>query len=467
MVATIGKSQISERLPPHAIEAEMVTLSSLMMSMDPQTAAFAETIAIVGGRDAFYSEDNALIFDAIVSCANRGRVDGELVYEEMKKRETLGVIGGPGYLGEVLSSAPNAAHGPHYASIVRERYQRRQLLSLGADIQTRCLLPSTADEPASIIGESAATRLAKIVSSGAAIDSETLETVSLRVLDEMDKGEVGSVMTGFTEFDELTGGIFFGEEVILAARPSMGKSAIAKQIAYQVAKSGTPVALISQEESKAKIVRNLIALIAQIDNNRLRKPGALSPVDWAKIHAAQGEFAGVPLYINDRARTLRDVRAAAAALVARHGCRLIVIDYLQRIGAPGGSRYEQVTEISKGVSDIVKDLNVAGLVLAQLSRESAKRDDKRPTMTDLRESGQIEQDADGVVFLHREDYYHLDDDNYRPDGIAELIVSKWRDGVRGKTVRLKSDLKHQGFLNLKSNKSVSGMSDAELGRYGL
>jgi replicative DNA helicase len=444
----VANANAFDRLPPASIEAEMVVLGALMMSADPNTAMFAETAAIVGGRDAFYSEDNALVYDAVTACAKRGRLDGFLVVEEMEKRETLALAGGRAYLAEILSSVPSASHGPHYAAIVREQHQRRQLLALGMEIQNRCHMPSTADEPANVIGQAAATKLARIISSGAAIDSESVGDVSFRVVEEMTKGEAGFVKTGFTEFDEMTGGIFFGEEVIVAARPSMGKSALAKQIALQVAQAGTSVALISLEESKAKIVRNLIALTGQIDNNHLRKPKQMSSDEWARTYKASAGLTNLPLYINDKARNIGDVRAATAALVAKHGCKLVVVDYLQRINAPGSSRYEQVTAVSQGVSDMIKDLQVAGIVLAQLSRESARRDDKRPMMPDLRESGQIEQDADGVVFLHREDYYHLDDGNYTPTGIAELIVAKWRDGVRGGTARLKSALRYQGFENM-------------------
>jgi replicative DNA helicase len=239
---------------------------------------------------------------------------------------------------------------------------------------------------------------------------------------------------------------------------------MAKQIAYQVAASGTPVALISQEESKLKIVRNLTSYIGGVDNHRMRKPSQLTELDWRGIHAV-GPQLEIPLHLNN-SRTLRDVRAAAAALVARHGCKLLVIDYLQRINAPGNSRYEKVTEVSQGISDLIKELNIAGLVLAQINRETARRDDKRPNMEDLKESGQIEQDADGVVFLHREDYYHLDSADYEPTGIAELIFAKWRDGMRNKVVKLESDLKHQGFKNRKGV-GISGMSDAELAGYGL
>ncbi len=451
----------ADRLPPMALEAEVVVLSALMLCMDPNCAAFVETVSIIGDRGAFYQPDHGMIYDAILACAAKGRVDGFLVQEEMEKRGTLDQIGGQDAVFKIINSAPNPMHGPHYAGIVADRSKLRQLITLATEVDAKCRQTTRDCEPANAIGEQAASRLARIVGSGAAVDSETAGDIAFRVVEEMGRSEVGSVKIGFREFDEVTGGIFYGEEVILAARPSMGKSALAKQIAWNVAKGGVPVALISQEESKAKIVRNLISLIAQVDNHRIRKPTLLTSAEWTRIYEAQAQLAQVPLHINDRARSLRDVRAAAASLVSRYGCKLLVIDYLQRINLPGGDRYEKVTEISQGVSDCIKELQVAGLVLAQISREAAKRDDKRPGMTDLRESGQIEQDADGIVFLHREDYYHLEDQSYIPDGTAELIIAKWRDGIRNKVIKLKSDLRHQGFCD-GERINGSGYTDKQL-----
>ncbi len=452
-----------DRLPPAAIEAEMVVLSALMLGMDPNSAAFAETVSIIGDRGAFYNPDHGMIYDAILACASAGKVDGFLVQEEMEKRGTLDQVGGRAYFAEIITCAPNAMHGPNYAAIVADRSKLRQLITLATEIDARCRQPTRDCEPANSIGEQAASRLARIVGSGAALDSETAGDVAFRVVEAMGKSEAGGVKIGFRDFDEITGGILYGEEVILAARPSMGKSALAKQIAWNVASSGIPVALVSQEESKEKIVRNLISLIAQVDNHRIRKPKFLTSDEWTRVYKAQAALAKVPLHINDRARSLRDVRAAATTLVSRFGCKLLVIDYLQRINHPGKDRYDKVTDISQGVSDCIKELQVAGLVLAQISREAAKRDDKRPGMTDLRESGQIEQDADGIVFLHREDYYHLEDQNYTPDGAAELIIAKWRDGIRNKVITLRSDLRHQGFSD-GERKNASGYTDKELHR---
>jgi replicative DNA helicase len=224
-----------------------------------------------------------------------------------------------------------------------------------------------------------------------------------------------------------------------------------KQTALRLACSGVPAAIISLEEQKPKIGRNILAAEARVENHKLRRPSSLSEQEWHEVDEGITRLGGVPLYLVDRARRLPDIAAELTLLVASHGVRMVVVDYLQRVQAGGRDAYERAGLASVGLSDLFKDLNVAGFVPVQLNRNPEGRDDKRPTMADLRDSGQLEQDADGILFLHREDYYHSGDPAYVPTGVAELSIGKWRDGVRGKVVKLQSNLKYQTFQDVDNN----------------
>lgn len=228
----------------------------------------------------------------------------------------------------------------------------------------------------------------------------------------------------------------------------MGKSTMAKQIALRAARNGVASTILSLEESGSKIGRNLLAAECRLDNHRLRKPRMLNEHDWNAIDTGISQLRGFPLFVVDRARRLSDLRAELSLLVTRHNVQLAVVDYLQRVQVPGKDKYERAGNASEGLSDLFKELNVAGLVPVQLNRAVVGRDSKVPDMTDLRDSGQIEQDADGILFLHREDYYHIAEADYQPTHIAEVVVAKMRDGERGVSVKLESNLRYQTFENL-------------------
>jgi replicative DNA helicase len=443
MPATTDLTRAFDRLVPHSVEAEMCTLSSLMLS-GATPDLFAQTRGTLRPA-AFFQRDHQILFEVICAVADAGRpVDAMIVREELTKRGQLQEVGGEAYLAEILNGVPNAAHGPHYAAVVREKAMLREILGACQRAEAEVYAATDSSDPGCEIAQRLTGRLARLMGGARAADAQPLADVVADVLAGLEAGETQAIRTGFAGLDDLTGGIFPGEMVVLGARPSMGKSTLGKQVALSVASQGVPVLIVSLEETRPKIGRNALSAAAGVDNHKLRKPRELTDADWQALHGAVPNLS-IPVFVNDSARSLDEIRAAVAAGVARHGVRFVVIDYLQRIAVPGAKRFERVTDASIGISDMLRQLGVAGLVLAQLSREVAGRDDKRPTMSDLRESGQIEQDADGVLFLHREDYYHLNDPNYVPTGEAELIVAKWRDGARNKRILLRSDLRHQTF----------------------
>jgi replicative DNA helicase len=428
-----------DRLPPCSIDAEKCMLASMMLDKE-----MLGQIMLIVGRDALYQADHQIIFDVLAALYRDGiEIDSVTVREALLKRQLLQEVGGAAYLGEILGSMPSAAHGVHYAKIVREKYLLRQYISLSNEILRDAHGPS--EGSAEELGQSIATKLAKIISNQKSSTGHRLFDVAQMVYDQLEQDETERVSLGIRTLDEAGLSIGLGEMMILAARPSMGKSLLAKQIALQVSLTH-PVILLSTEERRDKIARNAFSNLASIDNHRIRDGRkALHAEDWQALTNALAEIAKRNLIIVDDAFHIRRICSIVPALVAKHGAKMVIIDHMHRIKADEKTPYERVTSISLSLSTLMKECGVAGIVMAQLNREAPKREDKRPTITDLRESGSIEQDADAIVFLHREDYYHIDDKNYIPNQEAELIVAKFRDGIRGNVFKLKSNLKFQRF----------------------
>lgn len=435
-----------ERLPPHSIESEKCLLSAMMA--DPLVVP---EVRLIVSREAFFQLDHQIIFDVICRLIDRGRqCDQTIVCEEMARAQVLQECGGVLYLAELVGHAPFASHAASYAATIRELWIKRETIAVATEIMRRAYGPASEDN-SEAIAQDAASKLARLHNLHGGSGAQKLVDILIDVRQGMDSGGGSAVHTGFAALDDVIGGILPGELWLIGARPSMGKSTWIRQCAVRAARAGTPTLIISLEESKAKIGRNILSAETSIDNRRIRRPGvrgeqgSLSEAEWSKVENGINQLCGVPLWATDRSRRLQDIRAEASMMVARHGVKLVIIDYLQRVQAGGKDSYERAGNASLGVSDMLKDLGVAGIVPVQLNRGPEQRDDKRPTMRDLRDSGQIEQDADGILFLHREDYYHTDDPQYQPTGIAELIVAKNRDGSRGVTVRLKSNLRYQAF----------------------
>jgi replicative DNA helicase len=436
-------SEPSDKLPPHSIEAEMCALASLMLAGDDQ-ALIADIRALVAPA-SFFQPDHETIVQAMYDVLDAGRkIDAVILREELLRRDLLEDVGGVSYLARLLASVPNAANGKHYAQIVREKFLLRRAATIGLKLYRDVHEAAEHDRACELIDEGL-TELAKLNASAAASEITTIASAVQDAYLSLEKGDSPLIKLGIGPIDDDLGGIARGETVVIGARPSMGKSTLMRQIAYSAAKMGTPVGIISLEESPAKISRNLLSAVASVENSRLRL-GQVQPGEWQSLAEGTAAISDLPIYVASRAFTLPAIRSVAAMMVARYGIKILIVDYLQKVKADGANRYEQVTNASAGITQLVKELNVAGVLLAQLNRALTGRTDKRPTMSDLRESGQIEQDADAILFLHREDYYRSTGEaEGDADGVAELIKSKYRDGCRGGTIYLKSNLRYQRF----------------------
>lgn len=442
-----------EALPPHSIADEKACVASLILAAGEQDALVVSGIRAKVRDTDFYQADHQILYRVACEMIDANKpLDIVTLRAELLRRQVLQEIGGSAYLGEVLQSVPTYLHGEAYAETVRNESVKRQLIAVGNSIARRAMSPDKFDGADDQV-QAAVRSLAKLAEAGGRCDYQSIGDIVRETVESLDAGGVRMVSTGFDAIDADTGGIGLGEEIIIAARPSMGKSTLLRQIALKAAMKGIPVGFISLEEGKFKIGRNLLAAVGGVENNRIRKGTRMLSVDERqRLATAAVQLADLPFFVSEKARRISDIRMQVATWKARHGIQILIIDYLQRIrGGEGKSKYEQVSSISLEVSDIIKEFEVAGIVAAQLNRGVEGRQDKRPSMSDLRDSGQIEQDADAIVFLHREDYYRVTDpsrQNEPLDETAELIFAKWRDGKRGETVKLKSNLKYQRFEDM-------------------
>lgn len=436
-----------DRLPPYDTDAEMCVIGS--MAIDKNAVPVA--LSMLGAED-FFQPDNAEYFRVLADLWRAGTpADSVTVREELIGRGKFDECGGIAYLATVLGAVPSSGHIEHYAGIVKNCAVWRGLIISSNEILRRAYDPHKGETGVEAV-QSMIAELSKLTAAQEATRCVRLDEVAGKVFEEIAEGRgVQLVKTGVATIDKELGGIGRGEVMIIGARPSMGKSTLGRQIAASAAMfEHVPTAIISNEESREKIARNLLSNFSQVENSKLRR-GGLSKAELHQLSDGLAKLGGHPIYIIDRAFRMNAIHAALSIAVARHGVRLVVIDYLQRIRSYGKDRYEQVTNASLEVSHMVKDLNVAAVVMAQLKREVANRQDKRPTMSDLRESGQIEQDADQIVFLHREDYYRKTGEaDGEMDRVAELILAKVRDGVRGDTLKMQSNLRYQWFDELET-----------------
>ena len=345
-------------------------------------------------------------------------------------------------IATVLASVFTTIGVEQYAAVVVDAWRKRSIVRA---CQSAIQSLRDAEEGPADVAQRLATTVSRLLADRRAGHAKSLEDCLHECVAQLEQGTSALVPTGFDAIDRELGGFMPGETVLIGGRPSMGKSTLARSIAIRAAALGVPVAIVSLEEPRAKMARNMLSAEAGIDNNRLRKANGLGSGEWQRISNAVGKLAGLPVWMVDRVNTLRGIAAELSMLKAQHGIRLAIVDYLQLVQAGGATPYERAGQASVGLSQLFKSLEVVGIVAAQLSRESVKGDVKRPVMTDLRDSGQIEQDADAILLLHREDYYRLEDKAYQPTGEAELIVAKMRDGCRGKVIRLRSRLNQQAF----------------------
>ena len=424
--------QLAPKVPPHSDEAEKAVLGSMLI----ENRAWDNVSDKVSAND-FYRHEHRLVFSAIVELAERSQTfDVLTVTDHLRQKHQLDQAGGESYLFELAQNTPSAANAEAYAQIVRERSILRQLISSASDIaksafnsegrDTKDLL-DTAEQLVFQIAEQGTrgkgpVKVADLLSDTTArIDQLYHSTAALT-----------GVSTGFTDMDEMTSGLQKGDLVIVAGRPSMGKTTFSMNIAeYAAIKGDKPVLVFSMEMPAEQLTMRMISSLGRIDQHNLRT-GKLSDEDWPRISSAVSMLAESQMYIDDTpALTPIEMRARARRVArANDGLSLIVIDYLQlmRVGGRSENRTNEISEISRSLKALAKELNVPVMALSQLNRGLESRTDKRPVMSDLRESGAIEQDADVIAFIYRDEVYHEDS----PDkGLAEIIIRKQRNGPIG------------------------------------
>ena len=454
-MATTERSLVSgltNRIPPHDIDAEQSVLGAMMESRD----AIAAVVPVVRAED-FYKPAHASIFEVIVALFTSGEPsDAITVADELIRRDQLGQVGGKPYLHGLLESYPTASAAGTYARIVADNAMSRRLIMAGARIQELGFART---------GEvAAALQDAEEVLYGVADgrDSSAMAALSELLSEDLAKieqrcAEGGQVVTGlasgFDDLDRLTSGFQPGTFSVVAARPSQGKSSLLADFSLNVAVNAhAPVAIFSLEMSKHELVERFLASEAKVDSQRIHR-GMLNDADWVRISGALGRLAAAPVFIDDSsATTLADVRAKCRRLKSKVGLGLVVVDYLQLMPSSTRpeNRQQEVSAISRGLKQLAKDLGVPVICAAQLNRGLEYRSDKRPMMADLRESGQIEADADLVMFIYRDDVYNPESDR---KGEAEVIVAKHRNGPTG-TVRLAFLSQYSKFASLARSDSA-------------
>lgn len=449
----------SLKVPPHSLEAEQAVLGGLMLDNEAW-----DQIADRVSEDDFYLYDHRIIFRAIGNLADKNQpFDVVTLSDQLERLKELSDSSVLAYLGTLAKETPSAANIRAYADIVRERSVLRQLISVGTEITESGFNTEGRDSKALL--DAAEQKVFRIADQGAknkgvfrSIKSLLKTTVEhIDMLFEKDDPITG-LATGFSEFDEMTSGLQPGDLVIIAGRPSMGKTSFAMNIAqYASVKQQAVVAVFSMEMPGEQIAMRMLSSLGRIDQHRLRI-GKLAEEDWPRLSSAVSMLTDIPLFVDDSASlTPTELRAHARRLKREHDLQLVVIDYLQlmQVSARNENRATEISEISRSLKGLAKELSVPVVALSQLNRSLEQRPNKRPVMSDLRESGAIEQDADLIVFIYRDEVYNEDSSD---KGTAEIIVAKQRNGPIG-TTRLTFLGQYTSFENfipeIYSNESFS------------
>jgi replicative DNA helicase len=419
------------RLPPHSAEAERSMLGGLMLDQRAW-----DSVADVVTADDLYRADHRHIFTAVASLVQRDQpADAVTVRDYLEQTGELEAAGGAEYLARIVEDTSSAANIRAYAEIVRDKALLRRLIEVGGDISASAY--ETEGRMASELVDLAEEKVFRIADQGARVGGFTaLKQILPATIDRLDvlshsDGDITGISTGFTEMDRLTAGLQRGDLVIVAGRPSMGKTTLAINIAENAAIAHkVPTAVFSMEMSAEQLSFRMIGSIGRVNQQKLRT-GRLSDEDWTRIDSAVSMMSNVPIYIDDSAGlSPTEVRARARRLKREHGLGMIVIDYLQLMQTVGQTenRATEISEISRSLKALAKELDVPVVALSQLNRSVEQRNDKRPVMSDLRESGAIEQDADLIVFIYREEVYQPDTAR---KGVADIIIGKQRNGPVG------------------------------------
>ena len=419
----------SLRVPPHSVEAEESVLGAVLLDSDAANVAMEKLQS-----DDFYRPAHQAIFDAVLDLFNKNEpVDAVTVAEALRRAEMLERVGGLSYLTQLIDAVPATSNIEHYAAIVEEHALRRRLMRVGGDIGK---LATEVDQPiADVIDKAEQSVYAvseKQIGEGLAPIDPLLGPAIERAEELHRHGEeVTGLSTGLRDLDRKLSGLHPGNLIIVAARPGMGKSTLAIGIAQHIAVHGDPIAIFTLEMSREEIVSRMLCSQGRIDSQRLRT-GRLTEGDFAKLSNAANVLYKKPIYVDDSAGlTVTEIRAKCRRLKRRQGLGLVVVDYLQLMHGTGGeNRQQEIAIISRSLKSLARELEVPVIGVSQLNRSLKQREDKRPRLGDLRESGAIEQDADIVLFIYRHEYYHPE--AVETKGIAEVAVAKHRQGSVGR-----------------------------------
>jgi replicative DNA helicase len=419
------------RLPPHSAEAERSLLGGLMLDK----RAWDNVVDAMSAED-LYRADHRHIFAAIAALSERDQMpDAVTVRDYLEQVGELEAVGGAEYLARIVEDTSSASNVRGYAEIIHDKAMLRRLIEVGGDIAASGY--QTEGRMASELVDLAEQKVFEIADQGARRGGfAPLKQILPATIDRLDvlshtEGDITGISTGFAEMDRMTAGLQRGDLVIVAGRPSMGKTTLAINIAENAAiAQKVPTAVFSMEMSAEQLSFRMIGSIGRVNQQKLRT-GRLSDEDWTRIDSAVSMMQNVPIFIDDSAGlSPTEVRARARRLKREHGLGMIVIDYLQLMQTPGTSenRATEISEISRGLKALAKELDVPVVALSQLNRSVEQRNDKKPVMSDLRESGAIEQDADLIVFIYREEVYQPDTAR---KGVADIIIGKQRNGPVG------------------------------------
>ncbi len=444
-------ANLNPNIPPQNVEAEISLLGAILLDKD----ALIKVADIITADD-FYKDVHGIIYAAMLNLfEHREPIDVVTLTNKLEAMKKLDVVGGGSYIATLASSVPSASNIVHYAKIVASKSILRRLIHASTEISDIAFheekeIPEILDR-----AEQAIFAVSQKHTKESFIAIKDILTDSFDRLDELhnNKDQIRGVPTGFRDLDNLLAGLQNSDLVILAARPSMGKSSLAINIAQNVAiHEGIPVAIFSLEMSKEQLVDRLLCSEANVDSWKLRNAN-LSDADFGRIGEAMAKLSEAPLYFDDSAGiNVLEMRTKARRLQSEHGLGLVIIDYLQLMqGNTSNSRVEEVSEISRSLKGLARELNVPVIALSQLSRAVESRPDRRPQLSDLRESGSIEQDADVVMFIYRDDYYDKDSER---KNIADVLIRKHRNGPVGQ-VELYFKPEQMLFTNLDKKHETS------------
>lgn len=414
-------------LPPNDAYAEQCLLASLMLAGDDRETF---DLSAAGVRPhTFFSADHSIIFSTLarMRAAETG-IDAVTVRADLMRQGMYEEIGGDEYLSRILGLVPTHHHGPHYGAIVREKYTLREIIRV-ANTAIRRVFAASIHDRSNEIARELYEDLASVAITGDAEKIHHISDVIAEVVEANSGTSTNRFKTGLMELDDVIGGVATSRFTLIGGRPGMGKSMACKQLALNIAGTGTPCGIITIEETREKIGQNYLSNLSGVENRRIVL-NRLDQWDAAAVAATLPDFHDLPIFIADTPTRLAEVASTATTMIVKHKCRVVIVDYHQLITPDGSGDNEnrEITIASKTLKNLFKRSGVAGVVAAQLNRGNESQGVRRPELRDFRGSGTIEQDADCAILLHREDYYHRNEEGYVSDHKIEFIVAKNKDG---------------------------------------